>query len=151
MIPKIIEQPRLLLAGVVNCGKDVRDVDIHGLWNVYMQSESKIENRIDGSWYELHVGDKQGNGIYSVLAGVQIEQIGELPIEVSLRIIPAGTYAHFIHCMKDGGFKDVFAQIDIWAKESQTAVKNFGLQLYGRDFDPNNKNSILHIYIPVNA
>jgi predicted transcriptional regulator YdeE len=149
MTPEIIERPKILLAGVVNCGKDVTSVDIPDLWKAYMKSESEIENRIEGSWFELHVGEKSGNGIYSVLAGVQIEKIGELPVEVSLRVVPAGKYAHFAHHMKDGGFDKAFAGVDAWIQESRAAVKDFGLQHYDRDFDPNNKESVLHIYIPL--
>jgi predicted transcriptional regulator YdeE len=149
MPPEIIERPMMMLAGVVNCGKDAGSIDIHGLWNAYSKSESGIANRIDGAWYELHVGEKAGNGIYSVLAGAEVKEVGELPFEVSLKIIPAGRYAHFAHCMKDGGYGEAFAAVETWIKETGTAVKDFGLQLYDRDFDSSNKNSILHIYIPL--
>ncbi len=149
MKPETVERPRLLLAGVINCGKRVADIDIHGLWNVYMQSEPRIRNRIDGSWYELHVGITQGNGIYSVIAGAEVKEAGELPVEISLKVVPAGQYAHFVHCMKDGGYGDAFAEVDAWVKQSGTKVKDFGLQLYDRDFDPENESSVLHIYIPI--
>ena len=149
MEPEIVERPRLLLAGIINCGKEVGDIDIHGLWEVYMQVEPNIPNRIDESWYELHVGSQQGNGIYSVIAGAEITEAGELPIEVSLKVVPSGQYAHFVHCMKDGGYGDAFARVDAWVKESGTEVKDFGLQHYDRDFDPASDDSVLHIYIPV--
>jgi predicted transcriptional regulator YdeE len=149
MKPEIVERPRLLLVGVINCGKSVADIDIHGLWSVYAQSESRIQNRIDGSWYELHVGRTQGNGIYSVIAGVEVKKAGEMPVEASLKVVPAGKYVHFVHCMKDGGFGDAFAKVDNWVKQSGTKVKDFGLQLYDHDFDPKNESSLLHIYIPM--
>lgn len=149
MKPEIIERARLLMAGVINCGKSVAEIDIHGLWNVYMQSEPRIQNRMDGSWYELPVGSTQGNGIYTVIVGAEVKQAGEMPVEVSLKVAPAGRYAHFVHRMKDGGFGDAFEKVDTWVKQSGTKVKDFGLQLYDRDFDPENESSLLHIYIPL--
>ena len=149
MKPEIVERQMMLLAGVMNCGEDVKEIDIHGLWQVYDQSESGIQNRIDGTWYELHVGKEQGHGIYSVFAGAEISEIGELPIEVSVKVVLAGSFAHFAHCMKDGGFGEAFAKVEAWVKESGTEAQGFALELYNSDFDPSNENSILHIYIPL--
>ena len=149
MKPEIVDRERLVLAGVTYCAGDVSDIDIHELWNVYGQSEPSIKNRIDGYWYELHIGKEQGNGIYSVTAGTEISELMDLPIEISIKIIPAGRYAHFAHCMKEGGFGEAFAKVDNWVKKSGTGTKDFGLQLYDNEFNPKDKNSILHIYIPL--
>jgi len=150
MEPEIVERTKLLLAGVINTGKDVGNIDIQNLWNVFEKSESSIPNHIKGKWYELHVGNELGNGIYSVIAEAEIREIGELPVEVSLKIIPAGKYIHFTHPMKDGGFSEAFAQVGDWINRSNTKVKDFGLQFYDSDFNPEeNENSILHIYIPL--
>ena len=149
MNPEIVERPKLLLAGIVGCGKSVSDIDIYGLWNVYAQSEPSIRKRIDGSWYELHVGSSQGNGIYSVMAGAEVTEAEELPVEISLKVLPAGMYAHFLHCMKNGTYSNAFAKIDAWVKKSGAKVKDFGLQIYDRDFEHGNESSILHIYIPI--
>lgn len=149
MTPEFVQRPSLLLAGVTDCGKDVTEIDIHGLWDVYMRSEPQIPHRIDGCWYELHVGGEQGHGIYSVTAGAEVSEIGALPVEVSVRVVPAGQYAHFAHCMRDGGFREVFARIDAWVKQSGSQAKGFGLQLFDRDFDLANESSILHIYVPM--
>ena len=92
MEPSVVERSRLVLAGVIDCGKAVGDIDIHGLWDVYGRSEPGIENRMDGSWYELHVGSEQGNGIYSVMAGAEISEIGELPVEVVVKVVRADTH-----------------------------------------------------------
>ena len=149
MDPEVVEREKLLPAGVVDCGKGVEDVDIHGLWNAYQPSEPRIPNLVGGAWYELHVGLQDGNGIYSVIAGAEVSEIGELPVEVSLRVVPAGKYLHFTHAMKDGGFGEAFAQVFKWVDESGTKAKDFGLQFFDSDFNPEDGNSILHIYIPL--
>ena len=123
MTPEIVERPRMLLAGIVGCGKDVSGINISELWHAYEKSEPGIENRIDGSWFELHVGEKLGNGIYTVLAGAQVNRIGEQPTEVSVKVVPAGMYAHFAHCMKNGGFDRAFADIDEWIKNNNVTAK----------------------------
>jgi len=150
MVPETIERERLLLAGVIDCGKSVGDIDIQSLWGVYAQLEPGIPNRIEGAWYELHVGSGEGDDIYSVTAGAGIREIGELPVEVSLKTVPAGKYLHFAHAMKDGGYGEAFARVFKWIGENGTKVRDFGLQLYDSDFNPEeNKDSILHIYMPI--
>jgi predicted transcriptional regulator YdeE len=149
MQPEIIQRKKLLLAGITNCGKDVTAIDILGLWSIYDKSQAGIPNRIEGTWYELHIGNELGHGIYSVTAGAEVNEIGELPVEVSMKVVPAGRYAHFAHCMKDGGFDDAFAKVEAWVEETGTEVRDFGLQLLNQDFDPQKNDSTLHIYIPL--
>lgn len=110
MTPDLVDRQGFWLVGVTQTGKSVADIDICGLWDAYQELEAQIPGRIDGAWYELHVGAEAGNGIYTVMAGAEIESV----------------------------------------KETDTRVRNFGLQLYDRDFNPNDpENSILHIYIPL--
>jgi len=150
MTPDLIERESLWLAGVTQTGKSVADVDIHGLWGVYQELEAAIPGRIEGAWYELHVGAEAGIGIYAVMAGAEIGQVGDLPVEISVRRVPGGPYAHFRHPMKEGDYGEAFARVDAWTRETGTGVRNFGLQLYDRDFDPHDpENSILHIFIPL--
>ena len=147
MVPETLERPGLCIAGVIKSGSVVEDIDIGRLWEVYHRSEPQIPFRIDGMWYELHVGSPAGNGLYTVMVGSKIERIGDLPIEVSMKRIPAGRYAHFAHSMKEGCYGDAFARIDTWVKQSGTRVRGFGLQLCGADFHP--QHGILNIYIPL--
>jgi predicted transcriptional regulator YdeE len=127
----------------------VKDIDIHDLWSTYEKSEPAIPSRIEGAWYELHVGSEAGNGIYSVTVGVEVSGVGELPVEVSVKVVPAGRYAHFVHRMGDGGFGDAFARVSAYLGEKDMAARDFGLQLYGADFSPQDDESLLHIYIPL--
>jgi predicted transcriptional regulator YdeE len=149
MEPEIVERKRLLLAGVTDCGKDVTEIDIRALWEIYDKAQPGIENRVDGTWHELHVGSDMGGGIYTVIAGAEISELGELPVGTSLKVVPAGRYAHFVHRMRDGGFDVAFANVEAWVKESGTETKDFGLQVYGADFDPGKEDSTFHIYIPL--
>ena len=149
MEPEFMERNTLLLAGIVDCGNSVADIDIHGLWRIYDLTQSDIENRIEGNWYELHIGKEKGNGLYSVTVGVEVSKIEALPVEVVIRIVPGGKYAHFEHSMKDGGFSDAFAKVEAWAKEKNSRSIDFGLQRFDKTFDVDKGESVLHIYIPV--
>ena len=149
MKPEIIEQEKMLLAGVINCGKDVTEIDIHELWNNYGKSEKNISHIVPGIWYELHIGTELGNGIYCVMAGVEVKEVDDLPLEVSLKAVPAGKFAHFSHCMKDGSYGAAFKEIENWLHKNSVSCKDFSLQVYDKNFDPNDENSILHVYIPL--
>ena len=149
MKPEIVERPELLLAGVISCGEDVGEIDIHGLWGIYNQTESSIPDQVEDAWFELHVGKQLGKGIYTVMVGVEIPHMVELPPEVSLKTVPGGRYAHFTHRMGDGSYGDAFARINAWVQESGTEVKDFGLQRYGSEFDPEDEDSSFQIFIPL--
>lgn len=149
MKPIIVDRPQLLLAGISVTGKNVTEIDIYGLWQIYTKSEPAMNQRIDGFWYELHVGTELGNGIYSVFIGAEVRGIGNLPVELSLKVIPEGKYAHFAHCLKDGGYGAAFAGVEQWVKQTGTPVKDFGLQVYDINFNPADQNSVLNIYIPL--
>ena len=68
---------------------------------------------------------------------------------MSMKVVPAGKYAHFTHCMKDGGFAEAFAMVDAWVKDNGIGVFGFGLQLFDSDWDLAKPESILHIFIPL--
>ena len=150
MIPDLVERQSFWLVGATQTGKAVGDIDIHGLWEVYQEVEEKIPRRVDGAWYELHVGAEAGSGIYAVMAGVEAEDLGDLPIELSVRRVPGGQYAHFRHPMKEGDYGEAFARVEAWTNDTGTRTLSFGLQLYDRDFNPQDPDSsILHIFIPL--
>ncbi len=69
MTPDLVDRQGFWLVGVTQTGKSVADIDICGLWDAYQELEAQIPGRIDGAWYELHVGAEAGNGIYTVMAG----------------------------------------------------------------------------------
>ena len=149
MVPEIVECPQMFLVGVMHCAKDLAEVDIHGLWDMYGLIEPLIENRIDGAWYELHVGAQQGHGLHSVVAGVAVSELGSLPIECVLKVIPQGIFTHFSHSMKEGGYDGAFRRIDKWVHETGTETRDYGLQLFDSAFNPEDEDSILHVYIPL--
>lgn len=150
MKPEFVEQKSLLLAGVIDCGESVTNIDIHRLWDAYSKMEPDIPYKVEGAWYELHVGIERFGGLYTVIAGVEVSAIEGLPFETCLKVVPAGNYAYFAHAMKDGGFGEAFARIEAWVEENGIRTKDFGLQMYDLNYDPGDENSVLHIYIPLN-
>lgn len=87
------------------------DIDIKGRWSVCLKREPRIPNRVKDTWYELHVGSELGNGICSVVAGAEVSEIGELPVDLSLMAVPADKYARSVHRIGDGGSKEAFAHM----------------------------------------
>jgi predicted transcriptional regulator YdeE len=148
MKPEIVQRPEVTIAGVMNCGKGVEDIDIHRLWQAYEKAEPGIPSRLE-EWYEVHIGTDLGAGIYSVFAGVVVPELGNLPVEVCVKVIPAGQYAHFAHVMKNGGYDGAFRWVGAWVKDSGAKTADFSVQLYDNDFNPSDENSVLHVYIPL--
>jgi len=149
MKPEIVERSSMLLVGMIDSSGEVGKIDIHGLWEIYNLTEPGIRDQVDGAWYELHIGPQLGKGIYTVMVGVELSTFAEQPLELCIKTIPAGEYAHFRHHMADGDYREAFARVDGWVLDSGVEVNDFGLQRYGSDFNPENEDSVFDIYIPL--
>lgn len=91
----------------------------------------------------------QAAGTFDYMAGVSAEQTDDLPAGMTTWRVPAYTYAVFDTTLATIG--DVFGQIyGSWLPSSgyqQATDTNF--ERYGESFNPENPNSPMSIYIPV--
>jgi AraC family transcriptional regulator len=109
MEPKIIERETTMLAGMVFYGDPFaggegwsQENEIGRLWGrfnrFWEENQAARSHAVDGNvGYELHVEPveyAETNRFY-VMVGVEIADLEGLPLELSVKVLPAGAYAVF--------------------------------------------------------
>ncbi len=154
MEPEIITREKMLLVGLVETGQKVGDIDISGLWNSFEKFMFKIEHANIELGYELHQdipGGQNKTPRHCCLVAVEVTEIGAIPDECFVKVVPAAKYAVFTHQFKDGGYSQAFKLAYDWLEDSDYSLAHhFDIQVYDENFkgaeDP---DSWMKIYIPV--
>ena len=109
MEPKIIERGTTMLAGMAFYGDPFaggegwsQENEIGRLWGRFNRfwdaREAEIHHVVDGTvGFELHVEPVEyaETKCFYVMVGVEISKLEDLPLELSVKVLPAGTYAVF--------------------------------------------------------
>jgi AraC family transcriptional regulator len=150
--PEIIEQPEMILAGIVATGEKVTDIDIGGLWQQYLDIDADIANKVNpDKGYELHIHLDGNPERHVTLIGVMVSKLAAIPETLFAKMLPAGKYALFTHHFSEGSYGDAFQAVYAWLEESQyRSAHPFDIQVYDERFKgPENPDSVLEILIPV--
>jgi AraC family transcriptional regulator len=108
MTPKIVEKGSITLVGMDFCGDPYtkaggwsQENEIGKLWQRFMRfydkNKDRIQNRVSESGYEVWVEteDMKARKDKYIFVGVEVERVGELPLELVAKVLPATTYAVF--------------------------------------------------------
>ena len=166
MEPTIIEKDRTILVGFSffgdpfqMSGEWTEENEIGRLWNrlmIYMAGHGdRIKHvRHNEVFYEVHVVHEETalKGNYEVFAGLEVEKLEDVPIEVVVKILPPTKYAVFT--LKGKQITSDWPKMiyDEWMPGSgyQEAYK-YQFQLLDRRFKgvQNLEESVLDVYVPV--
>ena len=109
MEPKIIERGTTMLAGLIFYGDPfaggegwAQENEIGRLWGRFNrfwdERQAEIQNVVDGNvGYEVHIepAEYAESKCFYVMVGVEVSGPADLPLELSVKVLPAGTYAVF--------------------------------------------------------
>lgn len=109
MNPSIVQMDQLLLVGFgfygdpfAESGDWTSENEIGRLWKRFIAFLTRHGERIrhiktTSVQYELHIyhDETATNGHYEVFAGLEVERLAELPVELSAKLLPATLYAVF--------------------------------------------------------
>lgn len=147
--PDIVEKSAFSIVGLKYRGKNEND-EIAQMWNELVPRIHDIESPAPTmvSYGVITKFDESTNEMEYV-AGVEVEEVSAVPEDMVSVDIPAQTYAVFPTTLP--ALHDTIASIyDEWlpdANYDRTAGPEF--ELYDENFDPNDENSKLYLYIPV--
>lgn len=147
MQAEVVQKDTMTLIGAVSYGGSICD-----LWNRFTAEEAKVENKIDGAWYEYQVYPQAGQtGEPCYFAGVEVTDLGSMPDDMFAKILPAGEWAVFTHCLSDGGYDVLNKNIRDWLnREPYQQVDTCSLQIYDTRYKGHdNPESILQLLIRV--
>ena len=165
MEPKLVQAGQLTLLGFSFFGDPFRlsggwteENEIGRLWTRFMAFLDEHRSRIRHvtSWevmYELHVEHPETaqTGEFEVFAGLQVESLEDVPVELTCKVLPPTTYAVFT-LRGEQITSDWNMTITGWMSRSgyQRAYP-YGYQRYDERFKgvERIKESVLDVYVPV--
>jgi len=148
--PKIVDMPEIILVGVADGAPDVSGIDIAALWQRFAAAAEEVEHTIEGVGYELHIQTPAEPCMHFCLVGTQVSEIGAMPPDMFVKVLPAGTYAVFTHHVVEG-YKQLYDGIFAWLESSEYEEAHpYDLQLYDSRFTTmDDPESVQDIYVPV--
>ena len=167
MNPKIINQESIILAGLSFFGDPFatknpwnEENEIGLLWQRLMafmgQTGTDFKRIIagEGVFYEVHIyhPDTKKTGEFEVYVGAEIKQVGELPVEMVIKILPPTTYAVF--CLEGEQITSdwPFMIYQEWMPQAgYSSAFSFNFQYYDHRFKgmDNLAESVIDVYVPI--
>ena len=99
MEPKLVEQPGLMLVGIVDAAPNVTELDIHGLWERFQVGSDVIKHQVEGAGYELHVQVELEPTMHFCMVASEVTKIEDIPTESKLNLV-----GHLLHWAENGHF-----------------------------------------------
>lgn len=148
MEPKIVSKPALTVVGMIYRGTNAND-EIPELWDQFCPRIKEIKHLTgEDISYGVSRDYDPGTGEFSYLAGLPVSSSVDLPEGMECWEIPEQTYAVF-QCTLPA-VKEAFQQAEAWLTESEYKRPNTPeLELYDKDFAPEQGKLDMAIYIPV--
>ena len=162
---KIIDKGSITLIGFSFFGDPFKlsggwteENEIGRLWQRFMayfaQQRDQLKNiTAAGGFYELHIeqAETERTGEFEVFVGVEVDRLEDVPIELTIKILPAVTYAVFT-LIGQQIISDWSTEMARWLSQTgyQRAYK-FGFQYYDERFKSIQQidESVLDAYVPV--
>jgi predicted transcriptional regulator YdeE len=164
MEPTIIEKDQMTLLGFSFFGDPfaisggwTEENEIGRLWKRFMVYLDKHQHLIShakaGVAYEVHITheDTALTGEFEVFVGVEVERLEDVPVEMSVKILPQATYAVFTLQGKQI-ISDWSKMMEEWmSKAGYQSAYAYGFQRYDERFKSlqHIDDSILDVYVPV--
>lgn len=152
MPPEIIEKEEMILAGIVDSGAHVGQINIAGLWDRFIEQSDNIPNQVDADkGYELHIEEDRSPRKHFILIGVEVEKVEHEPLEIFCKVLPAGKYLLYTHKFSNGGYAQAFESLYNWLEDSDyKPAYAFDVQCYDERFNgTDDPESIIEILVPV--
>jgi AraC family transcriptional regulator len=148
MGPRIADMGELRIVGCAEKG-----ADIGALWARFEEAAEQIGNRVEGVGYELHSwpeGEHDWDDM-TVMVGVEVTEVRDVPDGMSVRMLPAARYAVFTHRLGDGGYEGANEAMDAWLESGPYSLaENLSIQRYDSRFKGGgNPDSEIDFLLPI--
>ena len=152
MEPKILYKSEFNIVGMEYHGSN--NIDVFYLWGQLWPRVNEIRNQTNSNC-ALGVTflnpQKGNNGVFSYVAGVEVDSINDIPEGMVVRVVPPEKYAVFTHkgrtCKMPGFINRIY---DEWLPEfGYEPTMTLEIVLLDERFTGSNPSSELDIYIPI--
>lgn len=153
--PRVAEMPEMVLVGVVRAATSVAalaqgPMTIAGMWARFDRLKGELVNAEPGVFYEFHVERPTEPRMHFCLVGVRVTEIGAMPADMFVKVLPAGTYAVVTHRVLDG-YAKLYEAFEAWLAASDfEEAAPFDVQRYDSRFTTmDDPASVQDVYIPI--
>jgi AraC family transcriptional regulator len=159
--PQIVEKPQLTVVGLETAflhalSPDATNVEVIGpLWEQFLPRANQIPHRVGDEMYGVIFGRPAAQRSHPdelmYVAGVAVNEVGELPEGMVSRTIPAGTFAVFVHRGPIKGIRDTVQKIyRVWLPQSGYEHAEIAdVELYDHRFCLESADSEMEYWISV--
>jgi AraC family transcriptional regulator len=163
--PQLVDRDQINLVGLSFFGDPFKfsggwseENEIGRLWKRFMTYLGEVGDQIrhvkpGGGFYELHIDhpEMELTGEFEIFVGVEVDRLEDVPVRLSIKILPPAKYAVFTFTGQDI-VADWSAELQAWLTTSgyQRAYA-YGFQLYDERFKGMDRidESVLDMYVPV--
>lgn len=146
-----VTKPTLVIVGLCYQGDNANN-EIAGLWTRFNARANEIKHILPEAAYGVcSMVSGLPEGHFEYVAGFAVSQIDQLPEGMMVRIVPAYTYAAFVH---RGGFetlKNTYHNIyHVWLPQlGLKPAGNLDMEVYTEEFKGFAEDSVFYIYVPI--
>jgi AraC family transcriptional regulator len=159
--PQIVEKPPLTIVGLETpfrhgLSPDTNAPQVLGaLWDAFCHRTNEVPHRVGQASYGLIYGRPEKERSHpdelQYIAGVAVDRVGELPVGMTSRTVPGGTFAVFLH---HGPIHKISATCNeiyrVWLPASAWRHAEIAdVELYDERFDCESEASELEYWISV--
>lgn len=147
--PRVINRDRFFVAGLKHRGNNDQG-ELRGLWQQFSERlEAFRQIAASGNTYGVIDNFDEEEGVFDYLAGVEVAAPDDVPEDMEVWELDGQNYAVF-----NTSLNDLMQTMD-YVYESWMPQSNYQrapgpeFEFYGDDFDPDDPESPMQVYIPV--
>jgi len=152
--PKIVSMDAITFVGMEKRFTFDAMSGISVFWMNFMKVSDQIQNKVDpeAAWgvsYDMDYSVQPGEFTYFV--GMEISNTENIPDGMIVYVAPASKYAKFTHYGSLDKLSETYTYIyNVWFPQSGYDMGMVdGLELYGKNFDPQSSKSEMYIFVPI--
>lgn len=162
--PQLADKDQIILAGLSFFGDPFKfsggwteENEIGRLWKRFMaylnEAQPPLPHVKPGGFYEVHIDhpEMEQTGEYEVFVGVEVDRVEEVPVRLSIKLLPPTKYAVFT-LVGQQIVADWSAEMQAWlTRAGYQRAYAYGFQLYDERFKGMDRldESVLDMYVPV--
>jgi AraC family transcriptional regulator len=148
MEPKIESRSAFRVVGLKYHGKNEQN-EIPQLWGEFAERVAEVQNRVEAHATYGIVGKHEDTGEFDYVAGLNVSPAADVPEGMVSLDVPAQTYAVFSCTLPTIGHTLDYIHGTWLTASGYRQADGPALELYDEKFNPENPESLMYIYIPI--
>lgn len=159
LTPQVYQRSEMLLVGCrtrfysVDSQKNNIADKLPGLWAEFVGRIPEVAHSIGGTCYGVIQQVAEDSDLLEYHAAIAVSRLGAVPKGMHSIVIDKSRYAMFTHkgaaTALDNTVNYVYSSWLLGSGETHSGGPD--LEVYGRDYDPHSKESVIHYAIPLHA